>query len=614
MSFTHPQWLNALFLIPILAGLFLFGARRRRQALVEFAGGRLAESLAPGRSWRKGLSKAALRTGGFALLVVALAGPQLGSQLVKVERVGIDLVIALDTSMSMLAEDMKPNRLERAKQEIIDLIQRLKGDRVGLVVFAGDAFALCPLTVDYDAALMLVQTADVDVVSEPGTALQRAIEKSTALFPQTGKADRVIILVTDGEGHEGDPVAEAKKAAEKGVRIYTIGIGNPSGEIIPLRGTDGSIGGYKKDDSGETVLTRLDEKTLEEIARAAGGRYFPATREGLELKVLYREISGMEQKAIKGEFLERKKDRFGWFLAGAFVLLGLDVLTVPRGSTKNRAKGKILHTGAAGAVLLVVLAVLSSPASAKGIDGKRVKSGNQYYRSGEYQKALVLYKESLGDTTKLAEHAEGVLYNEANALHMMERFPEALQKYHESFSEDTVQTGRMLYNRANTLAKMGNIPEAVESYVQALRYLPDDLDTRHNLELALRMMQENNQQQEQQRQQQQEGSEQKQQGENNTDKQQQQKDQQQQDEGDSQSEQEKNQTQQQSDSMQTRPQPSQRDSTAARPELPESTQTIQLSRDDALRLLKLLEEQEKELQKEKRKAAFIRVPRSGKDW
>ena len=612
MSFAHPQWLNALFLVPVLAGLFLFGSRRRRQALVEFAGGRLAESLAPGRSWRKGLSKAALRTGGFALLVVALAGPELGSQLVKVERVGIDLVIALDTSMSMLAEDMKPNRLERAKQEIVDLVQGLKGDRVGVVVFAGDAFALCPLTVDYAAALMLVQTADVDVVSEPGTALQRAIEKSTALFPQTEKADRVIILVTDGEGHESDPVAEAKKAAEKGVRIYTIGIGNPSGEIIPLRGTDGSIGGYKKDDTGETVLTRLDEKTLEEIARAAGGRYFPATREGLELKVLYREISGMEQKAIKGEFLERKKDRFGWFLAGAFFLLGLDVLTVPRGSMKNRTKGKFLHTGAASAVLFVVLTVLASHASAKGIDGRRVKSGNQYYRSGEYQKALVLYKESLGDTTKLAEHAEGVHYNEANALHMMERYPEALQKYHESLSEDTVQTGRMFYNRGNTLVKMGSLPEAVESYVQALRYLPDDPDARHNLEMALRMMQENKQQQEQQKQQQQKDSEQKQQGENNTDRQQQ-KDQQQQDEKDSQSDPQKNQ-QQQPDSMQTQPQPSQRDSTAARPELPESTQTIQLSREDAIRLLKLLEEQEKELQKEKRKAAFIRVPRSGKDW
>ncbi len=608
MSFAHPQWLNALFLVPALAALFLYGARRRRRSLVEFTGDRLAESLAPGRNWRKALSKAVLRAGGYSLLVIALAGPQLGSQLVKVERVGIDLVIALDTSTSMLAEDMKPNRLERAKQEIVDFIQGLKGDRVGIVVFAGDAFALCPLTVDYDAALMLVQTADVDVVSEPGTALERAIEKSAALFPQTGKTDRVIILVTDGEGHEGDAVAEAKKAAEKDIRVYTIGIGNPSGDIIPLRGTDGSIGGYKKDDTGETVLTRLDEKTLEDVARSTGGRYFPATREGLELKVLYREISGMEQKAIKGEFLERKKDRFAWFLAGAFLLLGLDVATLANGSAKKRGKGRVLHTGRSAAILIVVLAFMASPAAAAKVDGKRVKSGNQYYRSGEYEKALVLYKEALGDTTKLPEHAEGVTYNEANTFHMMNRYPEALGKYHESVSEDTVQTGRMLYNRGNTLSKMGNLSEAAESYMQALRYLPDDADARHNLELALRMMQENKEKQEQQQQQQNSGENK--QGENENDQEQQQQKDQQQNQEKSQSEESRQQAKQ--DSMQT--QPSRRDSTGASPELPESTQTIRLSREDALRLLKLLEEQEKELQKEKRKAAFVRVPRSGKDW
>ncbi len=141
---------------------------------------------------------------------------------------------------------------------------------------------------------MLVQTADVAMMSEPGTALGRAIEKSASLFPQNSKADRAIILVTDGEGHEGDPVAEAEKASELGIRIYTIGIGNPTGELIPLRGTDGSIDGYKKDESGETVLSRLDESTLRKIASAAGGQYLPATREGLELKVLYREISGLE--------------------------------------------------------------------------------------------------------------------------------------------------------------------------------------------------------------------------------------------------------------------------------------------------------------------------------
>jgi Ca-activated chloride channel homolog len=607
MSFAHPGWLNALFAIPVLAVLFLVGAKRRRTELAQFTGERLSAALAPGRSWRKGLAKAVLRTAGYALIVVALAGPQIGSHLVKIEREGIDLVIALDTSLSMLAEDMRPNRLERAKQEIVDLIDGLKGDRVGVVVFAGDAVPLCPLTVDYDAALMLVQTADVAMVSEPGTALGRAIEKSVALFPQTSKADRVIILVTDGEGHEGNPVAEAEKASKLGIRIYTIGIGNPKGELIPLRGTEGSVDGYKKDETGETVLSRLDESTLRKVASAAGGQYLPATREGIELKVLYRDISGLEKAAIKGEFLEKKKDRFAWFLAAAFVVLGLDLATLSGGSMKKRLGKRILHTGAAAAATALFLAgLVAQPTAAKGIDKGRVKSGNQYYKAGEYQKSLVLYKEALGDSTKSAESAQGVVYNEANALHMLGRYPEALEKYHESVSDDTTQTGRMLYNRANTLVKMGKLPEAVESYLQSLAYLPDDEDARHNLELALRALEEQKQQQQQQQQNQQQDQKNDQQKNQQQDNQGQKDQQQKNDKGEQQP--------QQPDSTQIQPQRAPQDSASARPELPDSVQMVELSREDALRLLKLLEEQEKELQKEKRKAAFIRASRSGKDW
>lgn len=610
MSFSHPLWLNALYLVPVLVGVFLYGAKRRRQALAGFAGGKFEEALAPGRSWRKAALKSFLRVLGYSLLVLALAGPQIGSQLVKVEREGIDMVIALDVSLSMLAEDMKPNRLERAKQEIVDLIQGLKGDRVGIVVFAGDAFVICPLTVDYDAALMFANTADVDAVSRPGSAIHEAIRKSVALFPKTRQADRVIILVTDGEAHDGDPLSEAEKAAEEGIKIYTIGIGNPSGELIPLRGTDGSIDGYKKDDAGETVLTRLDESTLRKVAKTTNGQYLPATREGLELKVLYREIAGMEKKAVKGEFMERKKDRFVWFLAAAFFALAIDRLISAGGAKRRRRNTRMLHTGAVGLFVLLVLGFFSPAAAGKGIDKGRVKSGNKYFKASEYQKALVLYKEALGDTLARPENGEGVLYNEANTLHMMGRYQEALQKYHESFSEDTLQAGRSLYNRGNTLVKLGKLPEAVESYLQSLRYMPDDVDARHNLELALKMLEQQKQQQEQQQQQSDDQNDEN--GENKPGDQQQQQDGQQQQNEDRDSEDQQNEPQQ-PDSTQAN-QPTQPDSSKAKPQTADSTQVIELSREDALRLLQLLEEQEKELQKEKRKAAFRRASRSGKDW
>ena len=205
-----------------------------------------------------------------------------------------------------------------------------------------------------------------------------------------------------------------------------------------------------------------------------------------------------------------------------------------------------------------------------------------------------------------AENAEGVLYNEANALHMLGRYPEALEKYHKSASEDTAQTGRMLYNRANTLVKMGKLQEAVESYLQSLAYLPDDEDARHNLELALRALEEQKQQQQQQNQQDQKNDQEKDQDQQN----------QQQDSQGQQDQQQKNEQQQPQpqDSTQMKPEPSPQDSSSARPEMPDSVRMIELSKEDALRLLKLLEEQEKELQKEKRKAAFIRASRSGKDW
>ena len=609
IDFAHPMWLWGIAGAVPVALAAVIGARRRRKALSSFVGAPLQATLAPGYSWRRHLAKGLLRSIAVAALFVALASPRFGSQLVKVERQGIDVVIALDTSLSMLAEDMRPNRLERAKQEITDVIAGLDGDRVGVVAFAGEAIALCPLTVDYAAALMLVRSVDVYTISEPGSAIAEALKTATALFDGSQAGDRAIILVTDGENTEGDAVEAARAAAEGGIHVYAIGMGSPKGELIPEHGADGSITGYKKDARGETVLTRLDEKTLEAVASASGGRYLPATTEGLEIKVLYDEISGMQKKLIKGEFIERKKERFWIPLALALACLLLDAIVSTRATRRRSEQARWLHTGVAAAILIVFSC--SAVSAAKSVDKGKVRSANKLYKKGDYKDAYRLYRQALGDTANPSTNAPGVYYNGGNALYMQNQFDRALASYQKGYSADSLLTGKLLYNRANALLKSGRLDEAIESYLQSLQYLPDDEDARHNLELALAAKE---QQQQQQQQQQQSGNENQQQ-------------QQQQQTGDSKSDSTRSDSQDQRESKpdsmpsppENSPQPTPADS-SMHPPGPDSSSSLspeelrKLSPEDAERILQALQEREEELQRERRKAAFRRTKRTGKDW
>ncbi len=610
IEFLHPSWLWGIAAAPILVLATVIGGRRRRASLSTFVAAPLQDTLAPGYSWRRYLSKGLLRALALSALLVALAGPRFGSQLVKVERQGIDLVIALDTSLSMLAEDMRPNRLERAKQEISDVISGLDGDRIGVVAFSGEAVALCPLTVDYSAALMLVRSLDVYTISEPGSVIGIALEKSIELFEGAGEGDRAIVLMTDGENTEGDPMQAARAAAEKGIRVFAIGLGSPKGGLIPERGTGGTVSGYKKDARGETVMTRLDERTLEAVASASGGKYLPATTEGLEINVLFDEIAGMQKKLIKGEFIERKKERFWIPLIVALACLLGDALVSTRATRRKSARW--LHTGATALFVLaltaLVLALVPSVTAADSVDRGKVRAANKLYKKGDYKDSYRLYREALGDTARAAADAPGVYYNGGNALYMQNQFDKALESYSRSYSPDSALTGKMLYNRGNTLLRSGRFDPAIESYLQALQYMPDDEDARHNLELALAAKQEQQQQQQQ-----------RQQGDQKNPQQQQQQ-------GDSQgdstsTERPKNQNQPaEPDSSRAQPQASPPDSATQNPR-PDSTasplsaeEMQKLSPEDAARILQALQEREQELQKERRKAAFRRTKRSGKDW
>jgi Ca-activated chloride channel family protein len=323
MVFIHSHMLSLLWLVPLMAIFLIWALRNKRRTLVRLVHPDLAGQLAVSVSRRKRRWKVVLILATVLLSVLALARPQYGKKLRMVHRKGIDIVIALDTSDSMLAEDIKPNRLERAKQEVSALIDRLQGDRVALVTFAGDAIVQCPLTTDYGAAKMFLDVIERYPVA--GTAIARAIERGAELFEREERKYKAIILITDGEDHRSDPVSAATAAANEGIRIYAIGVGSPGGVPIPIRNERGDLQEYKKDRSGETVMSKLDEVTLQKIAMESDGKYLRATTGEMELEAILEELSQMERKELKSREMDLGEERYQYFVLAAILMLTAEV-------------------------------------------------------------------------------------------------------------------------------------------------------------------------------------------------------------------------------------------------------------------------------------------------
>ncbi len=261
---------------------------------------------------------------GYVFVVLALMRPQLGTKVEKVQKRGIDIVFALDVSKSMYAEDLKPNRLANAKAEIKAFIERQANDRLALTVFSGQGFLMCPLTVDYDAFLMFLAAADPSVVSPPGTNLADAVDKSLAAFIDDQPRYKAIILISDGEQTvPGDPIDAAKKAAEGGAKIFAVGIGTPTGTLIPIRDERGNVVSYQTDAAGGKVTTRLDEATLAQMAEVSGGKYFLASPGRAELREIFSEIDKMGQKDLGDVVFSQFEERFYVPLGVAIVFLTL---------------------------------------------------------------------------------------------------------------------------------------------------------------------------------------------------------------------------------------------------------------------------------------------------
>lgn len=312
MRFAEP--INFLILIAVLfLGIFVFWSLSRKKKMIErFGDLPLILKNSPYISFVRQRTKATILLVALALMAVVLSRLQFGTHLELLKREGLDIVVALDVSNSMMARDMNPNRLEKAKQEIIGIIDRLQGDRISLVAFAGEAFIQCPLTLDYAAARFLLNATDTRSVSVQGTSLTSAIEMATKAYNQKEKKHKVMLLLTDGEDHEGGVLEAAEEARRHGIRIYTVGIGNPAGEPIPILDRVGKQVGFKKDENGEVIISAVDEETLQKIALATGGKYYRASAGEIELDRIFDEISQLEKKELEGTLVTRYDDRFQW--------------------------------------------------------------------------------------------------------------------------------------------------------------------------------------------------------------------------------------------------------------------------------------------------------------
>jgi Ca-activated chloride channel homolog len=327
IRFAHSEYLYLLCLIPVLIMLFLGLQRLRARALQRFGEPAILERLAENASKAKRWVKFALLMFTFALLILGLANPQIGTRMEEVKQEGVDLFVALDVSLSMKAEDIKPNRLEKAKFELRNLIARLRGDRIGLVVFAGEAYTQFPLTTDYSAANLFLDAVDVDAVPTPGTSIGSAIRRAMESFNFEEPSTKVLVIITDGENTEGDALEAAEESARKGVLLYTIGMGSPSGTPIPLVNAAGQQVDFKRDQSGAVVMTRLDESTLEQIATVGSGKYFRGTTAQDELNEIYKAINALQKREFGVRQFTDYEDRFQLLLAGGLLILLLEMFT-----------------------------------------------------------------------------------------------------------------------------------------------------------------------------------------------------------------------------------------------------------------------------------------------
>jgi len=501
MTFGAPQWLWGLLLIPFLIALFVRAEQRGLKRLQEFVSARLLPQLAGTVNRSRRILRFALQLLGLALAIVSLAQPRWGYTFEDVKRKGLDLLIAVDTSRSMLSNDVQPNRLDRVKLAIQDLISQLQGDRVGLIAFAGRAFLQAPLTIDYDAVVEAVNDLDTKTIPEGGTNISSAITLATQSFGKSAMGNRALVIFTDGEELTGDAVKTAKEAADAGVRIFTVGVGTPQGSLIPVTGDDGQTS-FVKDSAGQVVKSKLDDKRLREIAQATGGFYLHLESGLRTMQQIQNEgLAKMQAAEMDVRLSRRPIERYEWPLGAALIALALSILIPERKKARERVHAVSPIKATAAAALLVLFLSSSAFATAPGLDA---------YRSGKFEDAYGQFQETLKSHPQ--SRAEDKLqFDSGAAAYKLKDYSKALESFSQALlSQDLGLQSKGHYNLGNTLYQRGETQKsddkklsdwtnALDHYEQTLKLDPQNQEAKDNYEYVKRKIEElkNKKQQEQ---------------------------------------------------------------------------------------------------------------------
>ena len=489
--FADPIYLYLLALIPVLALIRFLTYRNQKKRLRKFGDPKLLRDLMPDVSRFRPSVKFWILQGALALLIVMLARPQFGTKINNEQRVGIETIIAMDISNSMLAEDITPSRLDRCKMMVENLVDHFTNDKIGLIVFAGDAFVQLPITSDYVSAKMFLSSIDPSMMATQGTDIARAIDMATHSFTQEEGIGKAIIVITDGEDHEGGALEAAKAAKDAGMRVYVLGVGSTKGSPIPIPGT----GDYMKDNTGNTVMSALNEEMCRQIAQAGGGAYIHVENNSAAQDQLDNELDKLSKKETTSTVYSEFDEQFQAVGILALLLIILEICIFDR---RNPLLKRLSLFGSKKKSVATLLLLLMAVTASAQTDRQYIREGNKQFRMGDYAKAEVSYRKAVEKNPKNPQAA----YNLGNALMAQKKDSAAVQQFEQStrIESNPLRKSAAYHNMGVICQTHKMYDEAIEAYKNALRNNPNDNETRYNLVLCkhLKKKQDQKQQQNQQ--------------------------------------------------------------------------------------------------------------------